>query len=83
MPLSRLTYCFYLMQFNYISLFFALNRKLLYFSGIGIFTTAVGLVATIFGLSFVMSILFEGPFLNLLKLISEPKSTPSKRKIIL
>ena len=69
MPLGRLTYCVYLTHLDYLNVFFAWNRKQLYFTFMGALTTYLGLVVTVFVLSFFVSATIEASFLNLEKLL--------------
>lgn len=68
MPLSRLTYCVYLIQFGHINLFYIKNRRMIYYTATNIIMSAMGLIVTGFATAFFLSILFESPFINLMKL---------------
>ena len=75
LPLSRLTYCVYLIHFNYLTVYYAMSRKLIYYTFSSQLTTYLGIVVTVFGLAFVVSVTIEASFLNLEKMIFSPKST--------
>ena len=75
LPLSRLTYCVYLIHFNYLTVYYAMSRKLIYYTFSSQLTTYLGIVVTVFGLAFVVSVTIEASFLNLEKIIFSPKST--------
>lgn len=68
-PLSRLTYCVYLIHLDYINVYFSWNRKQLYYTFMGTLTTYFGIVVTVFGLAFLVSVTVEASFMNLEKLI--------------
>lgn len=69
MPLGRLTYCVYLIHLDYLNVFYAHNRKLLYYTFIDALTTYFGIAVTVFGLAFVVTVTIEASFLNLEKFI--------------
>lgn len=69
LPLSRLTYCVYLIHYNYLTVFYAMNRKQLYYTFISELTTYFGILLTVFGLSFVIAVTVEASFVNLEKLL--------------
>lgn len=70
MPLSRLTYCVYLIHYDYLNVFFSTNRKLLYYTFYTTLTSIYfGVLLTSFGLSFIVVLTVEAPFLNLEKLL--------------
>lgn len=78
LPLGRLTYCVYLIHYDYINLFYSAMRKQYYYTLFGQFTTYFGMLVIVFGLAFGISVCIEASFLNLEKLIFswKPKSTP-------
>lgn len=61
--------------------FYASNRKLVYYTFLSQLTTYFGILATVFGLAFVVSITVEASFLNLEKLVFAP-FYPRKNAII-
>ena len=78
MPLSRLTYCAYLIHWTYITMFFAHSRKPFYYTVFNQVHTYFGFLVAVFGLSFIVSLTVEAPFLNLEKLLFSPlQSKPS------
>ena len=80
LPLSRLTYCVYLIHYDYLNVFYSLNRKILYYTFIEQFTTFLGIVVAVFGLAFLVSVCVEAPFINLERLVLiSSKSTDSPR----
>lgn len=81
LPLSRLSYCVYLIHYSYLDVFYASNRKLVYYTFLSQLTTYFGILATVFGLAFVVSITVEASFLNLEKLVFAP-FYPRKNAII-
>lgn len=79
LPLGRLTYCVYLIHYDYINLFYSAMRKQYYYTLFGQFTTYFGMLVIVFGLAFGISVCIEASFLNLEKLIFswKPKSNSS------
>lgn len=69
MPLSRLTFCVYLVHFDYLHVFYSVNRKLLYYTFFSQLTTYMGFLMSVFGLAFIVSLAVEAPFINLTKLL--------------
>ncbi|KAI9559818.1 hypothetical protein GHT06_013825 [Daphnia sinensis] len=65
LPLSRLTYCVYLIHYDYLNVFYSLNRKMNYYSFIDQLTTFFGITVTVFGLALIVSVCVEAPFINL------------------
>lgn len=65
LPLSRLTYCVYLIHYDYLNVFYSLNRKMIYYSFIDQLTTFFGITVTVFGLALIVSVCVEAPFINL------------------
>ncbi|XP_032794863.2 nose resistant to fluoxetine protein 6 [Daphnia magna] len=80
LPLSRLSYCVYLIHYSYLDAFYASNRKLVYYTFLSQLTTYFGILATVFGLAFVVSITVEASFLNLEKLVFAPFYPPKPRE---
>uniref|UniRef100_A0A0P5TA70 Nose resistant to fluoxetine protein n=1 Tax=Daphnia magna TaxID=35525 RepID=A0A0P5TA70_9CRUS len=78
LPLGRLTYCVYLIHFDFLIIFYAALRKRFYYSLPDQFTTCFGILLICFGMAFVVSVSLEASFLNLEKFIfsSRPKSKP-------
>ena len=68
-PLSRLTYCAYLIHYEYITVYYSMNRKLVYYTFMSQLTTYLGIAATVFALAFVISVTIESSFFNLEKMI--------------
>ena len=69
LPLSRLSYCVYLIHFAYLDVFYAANRKLVYYTFNSQLTTYLGIVVTVIGLALFVSITVEASFLNIEKII--------------
>ena len=74
LPLSRLTYCVYLIHYDYLTAYYAMSRKLIYYTFVTQLTTYFGIVVTVFGLAFIVSVTVEASFLNLEKLLFSLKS---------
>ena len=64
-----MSYCVYLIHFAYLDVFYASNRKLVYYTFNSQLMTYFGIVVAVFGLAFVVSITVEASFLNIEKLI--------------
>ncbi|XP_057365447.1 nose resistant to fluoxetine protein 6-like [Daphnia carinata] len=64
LPLSRLTYCVYLIHFDYLNVFYSSNRKMIYYSFIDQLTTFFGITVTVFALALIVSVCVEAPFIN-------------------
>lgn len=69
LPLSRLTYCVYLIHYDYLNVFYSLNRRILYYTFIDQLTTFFGIVVSVFALAFVVSVSIEASFMNLERLV--------------
>ncbi|XP_057365085.1 nose resistant to fluoxetine protein 6-like [Daphnia carinata] len=80
LPLSRLSYCVFLIHYSYLDVFYASNRKLVYYTFLSQLTTYFGILATVFGLAFVVSITVEASFLNVEKLVFAPFQPPKPRE---
>lgn len=81
LPLGRLTYCVYLIHFDFLIVFYAALRKRFYYTLPDQFTTCFGILLICFGMAFVVSVTLEASFLNLEKFIfsSRPKSDSYKK----
>nr|CAH0109342.1 unnamed protein product [Daphnia galeata] len=75
LPLSRLTYCVYLIHFDYVLIYYSALRKRFYYRMFEEFITLFGIFFYLFALAFFISVSLEVPFLRLEKLIfsSKPK----------
>ena len=69
MPLGRLCYAAYLINFNLIKMSISSQRNPTYMSESEIFLIFLGFLFVTFTLSFVASLIVEMPFLNLYKLL--------------
>ncbi len=65
LPLSRLTYCVYLIHYDYLNVFYSMSRKMIYYTFLDQLTTFFGITVTVFGLAFLVSVCVEAPFINL------------------
>jgi peptidoglycan/LPS O-acetylase OafA/YrhL len=76
LPLGRLTYCVYLIHFDFLIAFYAAMRKRFYYNLFDQFIVCFGILVMSFTLAFVTSVTLEASFLNLEKLMfsSKPKS---------
>lgn len=81
LPLGRLTYCVYLIHYDFLNVFYSAIRKQFYYNMLQQFTTSFGLIFISFGLAFVAAVTVEASFLNLEKLVfaSKIKSILYKR----
>ena len=81
LPLGRLTYCVYLIHYDYLTVFNSAIRKQYYYTMFGTVITCFGVLVFCFALAFAVAVTIEASFLNLEKLIfyssSKPKSTKS------
>jgi peptidoglycan/LPS O-acetylase OafA/YrhL len=78
LPLGRLTYCVYLIHYDYLTVFNSAIRKQYYYTMFGTVITCFGVLVFCFGLAFVAAVTIEASFLNLEKLVfssSKSKST--------
>jgi peptidoglycan/LPS O-acetylase OafA/YrhL len=75
LPLGRLTYCVFLIHYDYLNVFYSAMRKQYYYTIFGQISIYFGVLVVVFGLAFVISVTLEASFLNLEKLIfsSKPK----------
>ena len=69
MPLSRITYCVYLIHFSLLVLYVSRMRAPLYYSTFDVILFFFAIIVTVFGIGFVVSITIEASFLNLEKLL--------------
>ena len=69
LPLVRLNYCVYLINFNYIAFFNARSRTAHYYTYIGQWHYITGMTTIIYALAFVMALAVEVPFFNLERII--------------
>ena len=68
-PLSRLTYCVYLIHLNFLTMYIARMRQPFFYTLTDTVMLYFSLLVTAFGLSFIISLTIEASFLNLEKLI--------------
>lgn len=73
LPLGRLTYCVYLIHYDFLNVFYSAIRKQFYYNMLQQFTTSFGLIFISFGLAFVAAVTVEASFLNLEKLVFASK----------
>jgi len=71
-PLGRITYCIYLIHFNYYTFFFGHKRKPDYYTLYETIHGYLGQLLTVTLLSFFVSVTVEASFLNLEKLLFSP-----------
>jgi peptidoglycan/LPS O-acetylase OafA/YrhL len=77
MPLGRLTYCVYLVHYDFLTVFTSAVRKQYYYTLFGTVVTCFGVLVFCFALAFLAAVAIEASFLNLEKLLfssSKPKS---------
>ena len=74
-PLSRLSYCVYLIHLNYITVYVSHSRTLFYYTTIDQIHRYFGILLVAYGFAFIASIAVEVPFLNLEKLVFSSNST--------
>ena len=73
-PLSRLSYCVYLIHLNYLSVYMSRSRTLLYYTVLDQIHQYFGVLFVAYGLAFITSISVEIPFRKLVKLMCNSKS---------
>ncbi|EFX71086.1 hypothetical protein DAPPUDRAFT_60562 [Daphnia pulex] len=74
MPLGRLTYCVYLIHYDFLTVFTSSVRKQYYYTMFGTVVTCFGVLVFCFALAFLAAVTIEASFLNLEKLLfSSPK----------
>ena len=78
LPLGRLTYCVYLIHYDFINVVLSANRKQFYYTFFGSFVTFLGILVISFALAFVASVAIEASFLNLEKLVFSPPQKSEK-----
>ena len=78
MPLGRLCYGAYLINFNFIKAYSSSMRNPAYFNQFDMYLTYFGIIIIIFLVSFVASVTVEMPFLSLDKLLFADKITKTK-----
>lgn len=78
LPGSRLTYCAYLVAFGHINVFYAMNRRMIYYSFISQITTYFGIICYSFMVAFFLAVFFEASFLGFMKFLFD--LYPSKGK---
>jgi peptidoglycan/LPS O-acetylase OafA/YrhL len=74
LPLGRVTYCVYLIHFDFLVAYYSAMRKRFYYTLFEQFTVCFGLLVMTFGIAFLVSVTLEASFLNLEKLIFSSKS---------
>jgi len=86
LPLGRMTYCVYLIHYDFLVVYYSAMRKRFYYTLFEQFTVCFGLLVVSFGLAFLVSVTLEASFLNLEKLIfsskSKSKLTYIKRSVL-
>ena len=82
--MGRLTYCVYLIHYEYITLYYGHMRWPIYYTDYDEVHAYLGLLFAVTLLSFFVSVTVEAPFLNLEKLIFAPlnqrRAPASERK---
>jgi len=79
-PLSRMTYCVYLMHLSLIvNVYTYHSRAPFYYTIFDAVLMSIAIIATAFGLAFICSVTIEAPFLNLEKLIFSPMKANSEK----
>lgn len=73
-PLSRLTYCAYLVHPMLIHGYYQSYQKAFHFTELVAVTNFMGFLLMSYGLAFAFSLVFESPFMNLEKLIIKRKT---------
>lgn len=73
-PFSRLSYCIYLIHFEYMHLYYALKTRKIYGKFFDLLTMFFGISVIVFILAFILSVFVEAPFINLEKLIFSSQS---------
>ena len=81
MPLSRITYCVYLIHFSLLVLYVSRMRAPLYYSTFDVILFFFAIIVTVFGIGFVVSITIEASFLNLEKLLFSFGKKSSKEPV--
>jgi len=72
-PLSRLTYVTYLVNVDYVKVFYiGLSRTFFYYSKVNLVMTYFAVLVVSFVLAFFLSIAIEMPFLNLNRILTTP-----------
>lgn len=72
MPLGRLTYCMYLIHLDFLNVYFAIKKRLYYYTFYDQILTYMGLLLCILSLAFVISVAVEAPFMSIEKLLLAP-----------
>lgn len=73
-PLSRLTYCAYLLHMIVLQTFFFSRENKLHFDHVIMVVFYLGLLIITYGCSFLFSLIFEAPFIRLEKAIRDSRS---------
>ena len=68
-PLSRLSYCVYLIHFEYMNWYYAQKKRKGYCTHLDQFTLVAGISMIVYIMAFFLSTTVEASFLNLEKLI--------------
>jgi peptidoglycan/LPS O-acetylase OafA/YrhL len=79
LPLSRLCYAAYLVNFNLVRVYTANQRQPSYFNESELLMTIQGFLLSVFLLSFVVSLVVEMPFINLSKLLFDELRNNERR----
>ncbi|XP_046461507.1 nose resistant to fluoxetine protein 6-like [Daphnia pulex] len=82
LPLGRVTYCVYLIHYDFLVAYYSAMRKRFYYTLFEQFTVCFGLLVMTFGIAFLVSVTLEASFLNLEKLIFSSKSKSKPREEI-
>ncbi|EFX85286.1 hypothetical protein DAPPUDRAFT_314000 [Daphnia pulex] len=80
LPLGRMTYCVYLIHYDFLVVYYSAMRKRFYYTLFEQFTVCFGLLVVTFGLAFLVSVTLEASFLNLEKLVFSSKSKSQPRE---
>ncbi len=80
MPLSRLTYVTYLVNVDYVKVYYiGLSRTFFYYTKVNLVMTYFGVLVVSFVLAFFLSVAIEMPFLNLNRILITATSTKSNK----
>jgi hypothetical protein len=77
-PLGRLCYAAYLINFNLIKAYSSSMRSTVYFNQFEMYLTYFGMIVVVFLISFVASLAVEMPFLSLDKLLFRDRLKTTK-----
>ena len=80
-PLSRITYCVYLIHLSLLNLYFSRLRSFLYYTAFDATLCFFAITVTVFGIGFVVSVTIEASFLNLEKLLFSSVRKSSEKPV--